>query len=118
MPRSYHESDKKLKTVKIVSKKADVAPVENKKKASKQMATPNKQSTAIVQEDEQAKEEDHSRRKDTEETKDKEEDLLSKDEEKERIPLEEVEQPIMTTVEKLAALGKRPAQYSKAAAMY
>jgi hypothetical protein len=102
-PRSYEESDKKLKTVKIVTKKGDVAIEENKKKKPKQMATT---SITTVQEEEQVE--------NIEATKEPSADQ----EDNESIPLEEVQQPTMSIPEKLQASGRKPAPFSKTAAKY
>ena len=123
MPRSYEESDKKLKTVKIVTKKGDATPDETKKKKPKQMAASNKQSVPAVQTEELEEEEQEAEveeeniveQKNIEETK---EDLSIDQEEKERAPLGEVQQPTMSVAEKLQAIGKKPAGFSKPAATY
>jgi hypothetical protein len=123
LPRSYEESVKKLKTVKIVTKKGDVATDENKKKKTKQMATSNKQSVSAVQKEEieeeeqeiEAEEENVDEQKDIEETK---EELSVDQEDKERAPLGEVQQSTMSVAEKLQAIGKKPAPFSKTAAKY
>jgi len=103
LPRSYEESDKKLKTVKIVTKKGDVAIEDSKKKKPKQMATT---SITTVQEEEQVE--------NIEAIKEPSADQ----EDNEPIPLEEVQQPTMTVPEKLQAIGKKPAPFSKTAAKY
>ncbi len=111
LPRSYEESDKKLKTVKIVTNKDYVAKEENNKnKKPKPLATSNKQSATVAQEEEEEEE-----KKDIEET---EEEPSVVQEETERVPLEEIQQPTMSVAEKLQAKGKKPGPYSKPAATY
>ncbi|CAF0872298.1 unnamed protein product [Rotaria sordida] len=119
-PRSYEESDKKQKTVKIVTKKGDVTTDEKKKKKPKQMATSNKQTINAVQKEELDEEEQEEQEKEEinndeekpiEETKD---ESLVKQDEKERLPLEEVQQPTLTVAEKLSAMGKKPGLFTKA----
>lgn len=125
LPRSYEESDKKLKTVKIVTKKGDVAKDEKKPKKPKQMAASNKQAAATVEEEEielpedgQVEEaENLDEQKKNEEIKEEESSSMDQ-EENERIPLVEVQQPTMTIAEKLQAAGRIPAPYSKASASY
>ncbi len=113
LPRSYEESDKKLKTVKIVTTKGDIAKEENNKnKKSKQLATSNKQPATVAQEEEEEEEEEG---KDIEET---EEEPSVVQEETERVPLEEIQQPTMSVAEKLQAKGKKPGPFSKPAATY
>ena len=114
LPRSYEESDKKLKTVKIVTKKGDVAMEENKKKKSKQLATSNKHLPTIVQNDEEV---ENDEEENNEEPKEIEESSVDQ-EATERVPLEEVQQPTMSVAEKLQAIGKKPGPYSKTAATY
>ncbi len=110
LPRSYEESDKKLKTVKIVTNKDYVAKEENNKnKKPKPLATSNKQSATVAQEEEEEE------KKDIEET---EEEPSVVQEETERVPLEEIQQPTMSVAEKLQAKGKKPLPYSKTAATY
>jgi len=112
LPRSYEESDKKLKTVKIVTNKDYVAKEENNKnKKPKPLATSNKQSATVAQEEEEEEEEEEG--KDIEET---EEEPSVVQEETERVPLEEIQQPTMSVAEKLQAKGKKPGPFSKAAA--
>ncbi|UJR31042.1 hypothetical protein I4U23_018552 [Adineta vaga] len=120
LPRSYDESDKKLKTVKIVTKKGDKTTDENKTKKPKTMATSSKQSVAPVQkeqvieeEEEEEEEIEEQEEKPIEETND---DLVTNQDEKERVPLEEVQPTALSVAEKLQAIGKRPGQFSKAAA--
>ncbi|CAF1398767.1 unnamed protein product [Adineta steineri] len=125
LPRSYEESDKKQKTVKIVTKKGDVATDENKKKKPKVNAPSSKQSKIAISKTEEDEEEEveveeeeeniEEEQKTIEETK---EELLGEHEEKERIPLEELQQqqPTMSITEKLQARGKIPAPFSKATA--
>ncbi len=118
LPRSYEESDKKLKTVKIVTKKGDATADENKKKKSKQMAASNKSSGSAVENEEEIQEEEVENldeQKNIEETQ--EEPAIDQDE-NERVPLEEVQQTTMSVAEKLQAIGKKPAPFSKAAAKY
>ena len=117
LPRSYEESDKKLKTVKIVTKKGDLVAGENKKKKPKQLAVSNKSIESAVQneeeEDDDDEEENLVEEENTEETKD---EISVDQEEDERMPLEEVQQPVMSIAEKLQAKGKKPAGFSKAPA--
>ncbi len=116
LPRSYEESDKKLKTVKIVTKKNDGATDENKKKKPKKMAIPNKSSGSTVQSEEEIQEDENlDEQKNIEETQ---EEPTIDQEENERMPLEEVQQPTMSVAEKLQAIGKKPAPFSKTAAKY
>jgi len=86
------------------------------------MATSTKQSGPAVQEEEEEQQEDEEeeenigeQQKSIEETKD---EPVIDQEENERIPLEEVQQPTMSVAEKLQAIGKKPAPFSKAAATY
>ncbi|CAF3750732.1 unnamed protein product [Rotaria magnacalcarata] len=120
-PRSYEESDKKRKTDKIVTKKGDVAIDEKKKKKPKQMAKSNKQSETNVQNEEPIEEEveineeeiNNNNENVTEETT---EQSLINQEEKDSVPLEEIQQLSLSIPEKLSALGRKPAPFSKAAA--
>ncbi|CAF2029243.1 unnamed protein product [Rotaria magnacalcarata] len=120
-PRSYEESDKKRKTDKIVTKKGDVAIDEKKKKKPKQMAKSNKQSETNVQNEEPIEEEveineeeiNNNNENVTEETT---EQSLINQEEKDSVPLEEIQQLPLSIPEKLSALGRKPAPFSKAAA--
>ncbi|CAF2754714.1 unnamed protein product [Rotaria sp. Silwood2] len=117
-PRSYEETVKKQSTIKIVTKKGDVATEKKKKKKPKQMATSNKQSVTDVQqeeleEDEEQETNNNDEEKQIEETKD---ELSVDTDEKERIPLEEVQQPTLSIAEKLSAAGRKPGQFTKASA--
>ena len=119
-PRSYEESDKKLKTVKIVTKKGDVTAEENKKKKPKQMAASAKQPVNAVQEEEEEERKQKIRMKMSQKKKkrnnNQKKKLSVEQEENERNPLEEVQQPVLSVAEKLQALGKRPAPFSKPSA--
>jgi hypothetical protein len=121
LPRSYEESDKKLKTVKIVTKKGDATTDEKKTKKPKPMATSNKQSVPAPQEEELQEVEEGGEEENIEEQKNieepKEEPSIDQ-EENERCPLEEVQQPTLSVAEKLQAIGKKPAPFSKAASTY
>jgi len=117
LPRSYEESDKKLKTVKIVTKKGDASTDEKKTKKPKPMATSNKQLVPALQEEElqevdEGGEENIEEQKNIEEPK---EEPSVDQEENERCPLEEVQQPTLSVAEKLQAIGRKPAPFSKAA---
>lgn len=97
-----------------------MTPDENKKKKPKQMAASTKQSVPAVQTEEEeqeaeVEEENIVEQKDIEETK---EDLSIDQEEKERAPLGEVQQPTMSVAEKLQAIGKKPAGFTKPTATY
>lgn len=125
LPRSYEQSDKKLKTVKIVTKKSDVAINEKKKpKKAKTMATSSKQSASAsaIEEKEDEEElveenEEEVQEKDIEAAK--EEPVITPEEDDDdRAPLAEMQPPQMTVAEKLAAMGKKPGAFSKTAATY
>jgi signal recognition particle receptor subunit alpha len=115
-PRSYEESDKKLKTVKIVTKKNDAATDENKKKKPKKMAIPNKSSGTTVQSEEEIQEDEGENLDEQKNIEETQEEPTIDQEENERMPLEEVQQPTMSVAEKLQAIGKKPAPFSKTAA--
>ncbi|CAF5007743.1 unnamed protein product, partial [Rotaria sp. Silwood1] len=122
-PRSYEESDKKQKTVKIVTKKGDVATDEKKKKKPKQMAISNKQSVTAAQneevdekEQEQEQEKEDINNDEEKQNEEVQEESLVNQDEKQCIPLEEIQQPKLSIAEKLSAAGKKPAQFSKASA--
>jgi hypothetical protein len=117
LPRSYEESDKKLKTVKIVTKKSDVAKEEKKNLKPKKLAASKKPSAAAIQKEEEDEEEDEEENNDQQnETEETKEEPSIVQEEKERIPLEEVQQPTLSIAEKLQAIGKKPGPFSKTAA--
>lgn len=117
-PRSYDQSDKKLKATKIVTKKGDLTAEENKKKKKKPkpMAASNKPNESAVQdeddedEEEEIEEENLVEEKKIEETKDE----VINDDENEPMPNDEVQQPVMSVAEKLQALRKKTAPPSKA----
>ena len=119
VPRSYNESDKKLKTVKIVTKKGDVAKDENKKTIPKKMAAPSRQATSAAPDDDEDVDDndDEAENKDVTEQKATKNELAVVEGEPDddgRVPLEEVQQqPTMTVAEKLAAIGKKPGPFSK-----
>lgn len=123
-PRSYDESSKKRKTDKIVTKKNDAPADEKKKKKPKQMAKSNKQveeEEELIEEDEQEPEkEDTNNNNNNEENQidESKEPLLANQVENDRVPLEEVQQPTLTVAEKLAAIGKKPAPFSKTSSKY
>lgn len=109
-PRSFDESDKKLKNEKIVTKKSDAVADENKKKKT---AKPKVMATKIVQEEveqeEEEVEEDDVEIEVEEEQKEEEKNTIE-----DRVPLEELQQTAMSTRDKLAAMDKKPAPFSKA----
>lgn len=127
-PRSYDESDKKLKTVKIVTKKGDKSTDENKSKKPKPMAASRKPTAAAKEqavqeedeEEEEAGEDEETPMEETEEqgkpAEDMDEETLPSPGEKERVPLEEVQPTTLSVADKLKNLGKRPAPFSKAGA--
>ncbi|CAM2706582.1 unnamed protein product [Rotaria socialis] len=119
-PRSYEESDKKKKTDKIVTKKGDVATDEKKKKKPKQMAKSNQQSETNVQNEEPIEEEveinkEEINNNDENVTEETTEQSLVSQEAKDSVPLEEIQQPTLSISDKLSALGRKPAPFSKAA---
>jgi Rne/Rng family ribonuclease len=65
------------------------------------------------EDEEEDEEENNDQQNETEETK---EEPSIVQEEKERIPLEEVQQPTLSIAEKLQAIGKKPGPFSKTAA--
>jgi hypothetical protein len=117
-PRSYEESDKKLKNVKIVTKKGDVPADEAKKKKPKPMAASTKTSAVVAQ----TVEEDEIEEEEPQETQQliieevKNEPTEVEDEEKdERSPLEEIQPTTKSVAEILKAKGRKSAAFSKAA---
>lgn len=129
-PRSYEQSDKKLKTTKIVTKKGDLTSEENKKnkkKKPKQMAGSNKPIETAVQDENEVDEEEEEEEEGNEEenlVQEKnindvqEQSNINDDENNESSPIDEVQQPMLSVAEKLQALGKKPAPFSKATAKY
>lgn len=116
-PRSYEESDKKLKSVKIVTKKGDVSTDEQKKKKTKQMAAPAKPSTVAaptVEEDEIEEDEPQETQQPIEETK-VEPAEVENEEKDERNPLEEIQLTTKSVAEILKAKGRKSSGFTKAA---
>ena len=116
-PRSYEESDKKLKTVKIVTKKGDVPTDEQKKKKTKQMAAPTKPSAVAAQTvDQEDIEEDEPQETQQLIEETKVEPVEVENEEKdERSPLEEIQLTTKSVAEILKAKGRKSAGFTKAA---
>lgn len=127
-PRSYDESDKKLKNQKIVTKKSDVQAEENKKKKPKAKATSSKVVQRTVEEEEEEEENETREEEEAEVVKETpnttevkgEETMAVEDGEEspneDRIPLEELQPGAMSIRDKLQSMGKKPAPFSKAAA--
>ncbi|CAF1143521.1 unnamed protein product [Adineta ricciae] len=131
LPRSYEESDKKLKTVKIVTKKGDKTAEENKPKKPKVMKSSSKPSVASNQkapvlEEEEEDDENVEEEQDVEDQdenngqEDKSDEVVSDDammneDESNRLPLEPVQPTALSNMQKLQALGKLPGPRSKGA---
>jgi type I site-specific restriction-modification system R (restriction) subunit len=126
-PRSYDESDKKLKNVKIVTKKTDVQSDENKKKKKvKQLAASTKSSSAAVaiEEVDEENEDDEpmvttaaAAAAATNDEPTAVSDVTDEqDNEDERYPLEEIQPTAMSIRDKMQAMGKKPAPFSRASA--
>ena len=127
-PRSYEQSDKKLKTTKIVTKKGDLTAEKNKNKKNKpkRMAASNKSIETAVQDENELEEEEEEDDDETEEENlvqeknivETKEQPMTNDDENESMPIDDVQQPTLSVAEKLQALGKKPAPFSKTTAKY
>ena len=88
------------------------------------MATSNKTSNSNVQSEEEIQEDEGENLDEQKTTEETQEEPTNNDKNQEGedddefVPLEEVQQPTMSVAEKLQAIGKKPAPFSKAAAKY